>query len=171
MSGICNEEHKCTITMAGSLESLLVDGDKYSAATTISAWCDAGHCYGSANPTVNATAPFEITCDKLTGTTACSATLAGAAEAIFVNGNAVGKSDPTLRSYKLVLIRTRALGMVNTVWILQRWHLYSLDQCLWRSHVLKYPPNRPSEHHHHHHHRRGFTGPETIFLHWGGTCG
>ncbi|KAH4912909.1 hypothetical protein HBI80_000380 [Parastagonospora nodorum] len=89
MSGICNEEHKCTITMAGSLDSLLVDGDKYSAATTISGWCDAGHCYGSANPTVNATAPFEITCDKLTGTTACSATLAGAAEAIFVNGNAL----------------------------------------------------------------------------------
>jgi hypothetical protein len=92
---------KCTIKVSGSIQSLLVDGDSYSAATTLSAWCDGGHCYGSADIPVTATAPFTITCDKLTGTKSCSATISGAASAIFTNGQQLGEcSIHSLTSYK-----------------------------------------------------------------------
>ncbi|CAG5159213.1 uncharacterized protein ALTATR162_LOCUS5470 [Alternaria atra] len=85
-SGICSLDFKCTITVAGSIQSLLVDGDKYTTNSTISAWCDQGRCYGSVDMPLTATAPFVITCDQLTGTKACSATISGAATAIFTNG-------------------------------------------------------------------------------------
>jgi len=88
----------CSITVAGSLPSLLVDGDKYGAATTLSGWCDAGRCYGTADPTVTASAPFTITCTYITGTQACSATISGATKAIFSNGNQVGMSAPRNRN-------------------------------------------------------------------------
>jgi hypothetical protein len=89
--GVCNEQFKCSITVSGSIQDLLVDGNEYTASTTISAWCDAGRCYGSANPTITATAPFTITCDKVSGTDACSATISGLARAMFTNGQQLGK--------------------------------------------------------------------------------
>ncbi|KAF1946451.1 hypothetical protein EJ02DRAFT_336033 [Clathrospora elynae] len=89
MSGVCNTKYVCSITIAGSIQSLLVDGSKYTTSTTISAWCDNGHCYGSANPTVTATAPFVITCDKVSGNNACSGTISGIANAIFTNGKEI----------------------------------------------------------------------------------
>ncbi|KAF5846369.1 hypothetical protein GGP41_003826 [Bipolaris sorokiniana] len=90
LSGVCSTDYKCTITVAGSIQSLLVDGDKYAMNSTISAWCDQGRCYGSADIPLTATAPFIITCDHLTGgTSACSATISGAASAIFTNGRQV----------------------------------------------------------------------------------
>ena len=85
VSGVCSTDFKCTITVAGSIQSLLVDGDKYTASSSISAWCDKGRCYGSADIPLTATAPFTITCDQVTGTHACSATISGAANAIFTN--------------------------------------------------------------------------------------
>lgn len=88
MSGVCSSDYKCSITVAGTIQSLLVDGNNYAGSSTLSAWCDAGRCYGSANPTVNATAPFTVTCN---GNNACSATISGAARAIFTNGQQVGK--------------------------------------------------------------------------------
>jgi hypothetical protein len=84
---VCNGDSKCEITVAGTVQSLLVDGDNYTGSSSLSAWCDSGHCYGSANPTVNATAPFTLTCDD---NNACSATLSGAANAIFTNGKQLG---------------------------------------------------------------------------------
>ncbi|KAH7552037.1 hypothetical protein BM1_08899 [Bipolaris maydis] len=73
-----------------SIQSLLVDGDKYTMNSTISAWCEQGRCYGSADIPLTATAPFVITCDHLTGgNSACSATISGAAQAIFTNGRQV----------------------------------------------------------------------------------
>ncbi|KAI4944998.1 hypothetical protein J4E91_008343 [Alternaria rosae] len=89
LSGMCNTDHKCTITVAGSLENLLVDGDKYSMNNTVSAWCAEGRCYGSANIPLTATAPFVITCDQISGHKACSATISGAARALFTNGEQV----------------------------------------------------------------------------------
>ncbi|CAN9345661.1 unnamed protein product [Alternaria alternata] len=89
LSGVCSTDFKCTITVAGSIQSLLVDGDKYTASSSISAWCDKGRCYGSADIPLTATAPFTITCDQVTGTHACSATISGAANAIFTNGQQV----------------------------------------------------------------------------------
>ncbi|KAH7084870.1 hypothetical protein BKA63DRAFT_484890 [Paraphoma chrysanthemicola] len=86
MSGTCNAQYQCSITVAGSITNLLVDGNKYTASTSVTAWCDAGRCYGSANVPATATVPFVITCDQLTGTQACSATISGAARAIFTNG-------------------------------------------------------------------------------------
>ncbi|KAH9882175.1 hypothetical protein J1614_001347, partial [Plenodomus biglobosus] len=85
-SGICSLDYKCSISLAGNLPSLLVNGAELGAATTISAWCDKGHCYGAMNPTLTATSPFTITCSYLTGTQACSGTVSGAARAIFTNG-------------------------------------------------------------------------------------
>ncbi|KAJ6278948.1 hypothetical protein J3E71DRAFT_319457 [Bipolaris maydis] len=90
LSGACSSDFKCTITVAGSIQSLLVDGDKYTMNSTISAWCEQGRCYGSADIPLTATAPFVITCDHLTGgNSACSATISGAAQAIFTNGRQV----------------------------------------------------------------------------------
>ncbi|CAN9086268.1 hypothetical protein J4E82_008667 [Alternaria postmessia] len=89
LSGVCSSDFKCTITVAGSIQSLLVDGDQYTASSSISAWCDKGRCYGSADIPLTATAPFTITCDQVTGTHACSATISGAANAIFTNGQQV----------------------------------------------------------------------------------
>ncbi|EMD87772.1 hypothetical protein COCHEDRAFT_1182669 [Bipolaris maydis C5] len=90
LSGVCSTDFKCTITVAGSIQSLLVDGDKYTMNSTISAWCEQGRCYGSADIPLTATAPFVITCDHLTGgNSACSATISGAAQAIFTNGRQV----------------------------------------------------------------------------------
>jgi hypothetical protein len=82
----------CNITVAGSIQNLLVDGDKYTLESSVAAWCDAGRCYGSADIPITATAPFVITCDQITGTKACSATIAGAATALFTNGRQFGKS-------------------------------------------------------------------------------
>lgn len=93
VSGACNTDHKCTVTVAGSLENLLVDGDKYSMNNTVSAWCAEGRCYGSASIPLSATAPFVITCDQISGHKACSATISGIARAIFANGEQVGKFD------------------------------------------------------------------------------
>ncbi|KAI4714292.1 hypothetical protein J4E89_001742 [Alternaria sp. Ai002NY15] len=89
LSGACNTDHKCTVTVAGSLENLLVDGDKYSMNNTVSAWCAEGRCYGSASIPLSATAPFVITCDQISGHKACSATISGIARAIFANGEQV----------------------------------------------------------------------------------
>ncbi|KAL1799416.1 hypothetical protein ACET3X_003453 [Alternaria dauci] len=90
LTGVCNTEFKCTITVAGSIQSLLVDGDKYAMDSTISAWCHEGRCYGSTDIPLQATAPFIITCDHLSGgSSACSATISGAARAIFSNGQQV----------------------------------------------------------------------------------
>ncbi|KAH3907182.1 hypothetical protein HBI56_183020 [Parastagonospora nodorum] len=86
MSGACNQDYKCSIYVAGTIQSLLVDGGNYTGSSTVSAWCDAGRCYGSANPTVTATSPFIITCDA---NSACSAVISGAATAIFTNGQQV----------------------------------------------------------------------------------
>ncbi|KAF1934596.1 hypothetical protein EJ02DRAFT_363354 [Clathrospora elynae] len=89
MSGTCNAQYSCSITIAGSIQSLLVDGGNYTAKSTLSAWCDGGHCYGSANPTATATAPFMITCDTTSGTNACSGTISGIVTAIFTNGKQI----------------------------------------------------------------------------------
>ncbi|EUC46255.1 hypothetical protein COCMIDRAFT_93296 [Bipolaris oryzae ATCC 44560] len=91
LSGVCSADFKCTITVAGSIQSLLVDGDKYAMSSSVSAWCDQGRCYGSGDIPLTATAPFIITCDHLTGgtTSACSATISGAASAIFTNGKQI----------------------------------------------------------------------------------
>ncbi|KAH7094517.1 hypothetical protein FB567DRAFT_542956 [Paraphoma chrysanthemicola] len=89
MSGTCNAQYLCSITVAGSITNLLVDGNNYTASTSVTAWCDAGRCYGSTNVPATATLPFVITCDQLTGTQACSATISGAARAIFTNGQQV----------------------------------------------------------------------------------
>ncbi|XP_014556276.1 hypothetical protein COCVIDRAFT_38146 [Bipolaris victoriae FI3] len=87
MSGVCSTDFKCTVTVAGSIQSLLVDGDKYATSSSVTAWCDQGRCYGTADIPLTATAPFTITCDHLTGgTSACSATISGAISAIFANG-------------------------------------------------------------------------------------
>ncbi len=91
VSGTCSSDFKCTITVAGSIQSLLVDGDKYSAQSSVSAWCAEGRCYGSADIPLTATAPFVITCDQISGTKACSATISGVARAIFTNGQQLGK--------------------------------------------------------------------------------
>jgi hypothetical protein len=92
VSGACNAQYQCNITVAGSISNLLIDGTNYNTASSVAAWCDAGRCYGSANAPVTATAPFIITCDQLSGTQACSATISGAANAIFTNGHSLGKS-------------------------------------------------------------------------------
>ncbi|KNG45740.1 hypothetical protein TW65_07486 [Stemphylium lycopersici] len=89
LSGVCNTQFDCRITVAGSIQSLLVDGDNYTMESSIAAWCDQGRCYGSAEIPLTATAPFTITCDQITGTKACSATISGAANAIFTNGQQV----------------------------------------------------------------------------------
>ncbi|KAG9193614.1 hypothetical protein G6011_03649 [Alternaria panax] len=89
LSGVCSTDFKCTITVAGSIQSLLVDGDKYTMNSTVSAWCAEGRCYGSTEIPVTATAPFVITCDHISGTKACSATISGVAQAIFTNGKQV----------------------------------------------------------------------------------
>ncbi|KAL6706177.1 hypothetical protein ACN47E_006093 [Coniothyrium glycines] len=89
MSGTCNAQYQCTITVAGSIQNLLVDGNNYATQSSVAAWCDGGRCYGSADVPVTATAPFIITCDQLTNTQACSATISGAATAIFQNGRQV----------------------------------------------------------------------------------
>ncbi|CBX94043.1 hypothetical protein LEMA_P037170.1 [Plenodomus lingam JN3] len=86
MSGICSFDYKCSISVAGTIANLLVDGASYGAVTTIEAWCDHGRCYGNLEPTLTATAPFTITCTYITGTQACSGTITGMAQAIFSNG-------------------------------------------------------------------------------------
>jgi hypothetical protein len=93
VSGMCNTDHKCTITVAGSLENLLVDGDKYSTQSSVTAWCAEGRCYGSADIPLTASAPFVITCDQISGHKACSATISGLARTLFTNGEQVGKFD------------------------------------------------------------------------------
>ncbi|CAN9196775.1 unnamed protein product [Alternaria alternata] len=75
--------------LTGSISNLLVDGNNYQTANSVAAWCDGGRCYGAATVPVTATAPFIITCDQLSGTQACSATISGAANAIFTNGQSV----------------------------------------------------------------------------------
>ncbi|RYN94949.1 hypothetical protein AA0120_g4036 [Alternaria tenuissima] len=89
MSGACDSSYRCNITVAGSISNLLVDGNNYQTASSVAAWCDGGRCYGAATVPVTATAPFIITCDQLSGTQACSATISGAANAIFTNGQSV----------------------------------------------------------------------------------
>ncbi|CAN9146016.1 unnamed protein product [Alternaria sp. RS040] len=89
MSGTCDSSYRCNITVAGSISNLLVDGNNYQTASSVAAWCDGGRCYGAATVPVTATAPFIITCDQLSGTQACSATISGAANAIFTNGQSV----------------------------------------------------------------------------------
>lgn len=60
---------------------------------SVSGWCDAGHCYGSADITTTASAPFKITCDTVTGSKACTATIYGAVNVIFSNGPQLGSSS------------------------------------------------------------------------------
>jgi hypothetical protein len=66
VSGACNAEYQCNITVAGSISNLLVDGNNYTTSSSVAAWCDGGRCYGAANAPVTATAPFVITigCQK-----------------------------------------------------------------------------------------------------------
>ena len=136
VSGVCSTDFKCTITVAGSIQSLLVDGDKYTASSSISAWCDKGRCYGSADIPLTATAPFTITCDQVTGTHACSATISGAANAIFTNGQQVGKFSRICHSPRTALTCLRTLGMAHTCWILQGWCLCCFHQRYRRPNVL-----------------------------------
>ncbi|KAI4660220.1 uncharacterized protein J4E78_004920 [Alternaria triticimaculans] len=89
MSGACDSSYKCNITVAGTLNNLLIDGNNYGTNTSVAAWCDGGRCYGAASAPLSATAPFIITCDQLSGTQVCSATISGAANAIFQNGESV----------------------------------------------------------------------------------
>ncbi|KAH6860615.1 hypothetical protein BKA58DRAFT_448249 [Alternaria rosae] len=89
MSGACDASYRCNITVAGTISNLLVDGNNYGTNTSVVAWCEGGRCYGTASAPVTATAPFVITCDQLSGTQVCSATISGAANAIFQNGQSV----------------------------------------------------------------------------------
>ncbi|KAI4673448.1 uncharacterized protein J4E84_011067 [Alternaria hordeiaustralica] len=89
MSGACDASYRCNITVAGTISNLLVDGNTYGTNTSVVAWCESGRCYGTATAPVTATAPFIITCDQLSGTQVCSATISGAANAIFQNGNSI----------------------------------------------------------------------------------
>jgi hypothetical protein len=98
VSGACNAQYQCNITVAGSISNLLVDGNNYTTSSSVAAWCDGGRCYGAANVPLTATAPFVITCDQLSGTQACSATISGAADAIFTNGKSLGKFSAILTS-------------------------------------------------------------------------
>ncbi|KAI4947746.1 hypothetical protein J4E91_006569 [Alternaria rosae] len=75
--------------LTGTISNLLVDGNNYGTNTSVVAWCESGRCYGTASVPVTATAPFVITCDQLSGTQVCSATISGAANAIFQNGQSV----------------------------------------------------------------------------------
>ncbi|KAI4907634.1 uncharacterized protein J4E92_011035 [Alternaria infectoria] len=84
--------------LTGTISNLLVDGNNYGTNTSVAAWCDGGRCYGAASAPLSATAPFIITCDQLSGTQVCSATISGAANAIFQNGQSVGKSSSILTS-------------------------------------------------------------------------
>ncbi|KAG9186802.1 hypothetical protein G6011_09910 [Alternaria panax] len=89
MSGTCDSSYRCNFTIAGSISNLLIDGNNYQTASSVAAWCDAGRCYGAATVPLTATAPFIITCDQFSGTQACSATISGAANAIFTNGKSL----------------------------------------------------------------------------------
>ncbi|KNG51976.1 p-type ATPase [Stemphylium lycopersici] len=89
MSGACDSSYRCNITVAGSITNLLVDGQNYTTKSSMVAWCEGGRCYGTADVPLTATAPFIITCDQLSGTQACSATISGAANAIFTNGQSL----------------------------------------------------------------------------------
>ncbi|KAI4695558.1 hypothetical protein J4E81_005883 [Alternaria sp. BMP 2799] len=89
MSGACDASYRCNITVAGTISNLLVDGNSYGTNTSVVAWCESGRCYGTATAPVTATAPFIITCDQLSGTQVCSATISGAANAIFQNGKSI----------------------------------------------------------------------------------
>ncbi|KAI4646100.1 uncharacterized protein J4E79_010608 [Alternaria viburni] len=89
MSGACDASYRCNITVAGTIQNLLIDGSNYGTNTSVVAWCESGRCYGTASAPVTATAPFIITCDQLSGTQVCSATISGAANAIFQNGKSI----------------------------------------------------------------------------------
>lgn len=142
MSGICSAAYKCTITVSGSLEDLLVDGNSYSAAMTLSAWCDNGHCYGSADIPVTATAPFTITCDKLTGTKVCSATISGAASAIFSNGRDLGEYPirtstrreltPMLQNFGAGSLLKVTARMVSVRLRFRHMVIPCINECSWR---------------------------------------
>ncbi|KAF4537469.1 P-type ATPase [Lasiodiplodia theobromae] len=86
LSGTCGIDWKCNITLSGTIEDLLVDGDKYTGQASVAAWCDEGRCYGATDIDTSGTAPLVITCDQVTGSEACTGTIYGAADVIFSNG-------------------------------------------------------------------------------------
>jgi len=98
VSGACDASYRCNITVAGTINNLLIDGSNYGTNTSVVAWCESGRCYGTASAPVTATAPFIITCDQLSGTQVCSATISGAANAIFQNGKSIGKCSSIIPS-------------------------------------------------------------------------
>jgi hypothetical protein len=143
VSGACDASYRCNITVAGTLNNLLVDGSNYGTNTSVVAWCDGGRCYGTASAPVTATAPFVITCDQLSGTQVCSATISGAANALFQNGRSVGKSlsifhrDPSLTS-------SRTLGLAHTRRVLPEWRMHCIHYSCWRPNVLSTSSKRRS---------------------------
>ena len=130
VSGACDSSYRCNITVAGSISNLLVDGNNYQTASSVAAWCDGGRCYGAATVPVTATAPFIITCDQLSGTQACSATISGAANAIFTNGQSVGKFHQ-LHHRIMKLIISRTLGLGYTRRILSKWCMHCVYHSRW----------------------------------------
>ncbi|KAF4303601.1 hypothetical protein GTA08_BOTSDO09536 [Botryosphaeria dothidea] len=89
LEGFCSADYKCEINVTGPITSLLVDGGNYTDQASVSGWCDKGHCYGAskANLVLPNVLPFDITCDDSTPNGECKGHLAGAAKAVFDNGN------------------------------------------------------------------------------------
>ncbi|OJD35325.1 p-type atpase [Diplodia corticola] len=86
LSGTCGIDWKCNVTLSGTIENLLVDGDKYTGQASVAAWCHEGRCYGASNMDTSGSAPLVITCDQVSGSKACTGTIGAAANVIFSNG-------------------------------------------------------------------------------------
>ncbi|KKY13830.1 hypothetical protein UCDDS831_g08655 [Diplodia seriata] len=92
VSGTCGLDWKCNVTLSGTIEDLLVDGDKYTGQASIAGWCHEGRCYGATNVDTAGTAPLVVTCDQVSGggSKACTGTIGAAANVIFSNGKQLG---------------------------------------------------------------------------------
>ncbi|KAL0257971.1 hypothetical protein SLS55_007139 [Diplodia seriata] len=92
LSGTCGLDWKCNVTLSGTIEDLLVDGDKYTGQASVAGWCHEGRCYGAANVDTAGTAPLVVTCDQVSGgaSKACTGTIGAAANVIFSNGKQLG---------------------------------------------------------------------------------
>jgi len=77
------------VTVTGEIENMLTDGKNWTGQTTIAAWMQNGHGYGSLSTSGSSAVavPFSIACNATANV--CTGTLAGNVTQCFANGEQI----------------------------------------------------------------------------------
>jgi hypothetical protein len=108
VQGTCGSQFdKCTLTVNGKIENMLVDGKDVAGIASVSAWMQDGHGYASADLAGNLPIPWTILCNANTGV--CTGTVSGNVTQVFANGEQLGEFF--LLYLLIVCVLTRFLAL------------------------------------------------------------